>query len=67
MFDTGDRVNTTLGPGRVVYRRMKPPNYSEVDAYSVKLDGKQHAGTILGAEKVWAENVEPGMHPTEGL
>jgi hypothetical protein len=46
---------------------MAPPEYTKVEAYSVKLDGRDHVGTILGAEKVWAENVEPGMHPTEAL
>lgn len=37
-FNIGDRVLTPGGKGRVVYRRMAPPDYSEVAAYSVFLD-----------------------------
>ena len=40
MFERGDRVMTPLGPGTVVSKRMVPPNYCEVQAYSVCLDDK---------------------------
>lgn len=39
MFDKGDRVNTTMGPGTVVYRRLT--EFGEVSAYSVLLDSKK--------------------------
>lgn len=55
MFDQGDRVRTPLGAGVVVYRRMAPPSYGEVQAYSVKLDGKEHAGAVFPAEQVTRE------------
>lgn len=59
-FDKGNRVMTHLGPGTVVYKRMKPPTFSEVEVYSVCLDSKKAAseqppfptytGTIVKAE-----------------
>ncbi len=62
MFDKDARVMTHLGPGTVVYRRMKPPTYSEVEVYSVCLDHKKaesekppfntYTGTIVPADKV---------------
>lgn len=55
MFDKGDRVQTPHGAGVVVYRRMAPPSYAEVEAHSVKLDGKNHVGSMYAAEKVRAE------------
>ncbi len=64
-FNKGDRVVTHLGPGEVVYKRMKPPTYSEVEVYSVCLDAKKAAseqppfpsytGTIVKAEDVKPE------------
>lgn len=64
-FDKGDRVMTHLGPGTVVYKRMAPPSFSEVEVYSVCLDSKKEAsekppfptytGTIVKAEDVRAE------------
>ncbi len=64
-FDKGDRVMTHLGPGTVVYRRMKPPTYGEVEVYSVCLDSKKaqseqppfpsYTGTIVKAEEVKPE------------
>lgn len=58
MFDKGDRVTTPGGPGKVVYRRMKPPTYSEVDVYSVKLDTTENPsyyGSLYPADKVEKE------------
>jgi len=59
-FNKGDRVTTHLGPGTVVYKRMKPPTFSEVEVYSVCLDHKKaesekppfssYSGTIVKAE-----------------
>lgn len=40
MYDKGDKVITTMGPGVIVYKRMKAPTYSEVEVYSVALDHK---------------------------
>lgn len=61
-FDKGDRVNTSLGAGTIVYKRMAPPNYSVAEAYSVCLDSKKAAselppfpsytGTMLPADQV---------------
>lgn len=65
VFDKGDRVMTHLGPGEVVYKRMAPPTYSEVEVYSVRLDSKKAAseqppfpsytGTIVKADQVREE------------
>lgn len=65
VFDKGDRVMTPGGPGEVVYKRMAPPTYSEVEVYSVCLDAKKAAseqppfpsytGTIYKAEMVTEE------------
>lgn len=52
MFDRGSRVQTPYGAGTVVYRRMGAPCYERPEAYSVKLDGKEHAGTMVRAELV---------------
>ncbi len=64
-FDKGDRVMTHLGPGTVVYKRMKPPTFSEVEVYSVCLDHRKaesekppfpsYTGTIIKAEDVKPE------------
>lgn len=52
-LQVGDRVRTPYGVGSIVYWRMAPPTYTEVDAYSVRLDSQQHrigyAGTIVRA------------------
>lgn len=60
IFEKGDRVNTHLGPGEVVYKRMQAPDYTQVLAYCVKLDNKKNIGptyngTIIPADKVSAE------------
>lgn len=61
-FDKDARVNTPQGPGTVVYKRMAPPTFSQVDVYSVCLDSKKaesekppfntYTGTIFKAEMV---------------
>jgi len=59
MFDLGQRVVTPDGSGEVAYRRMTPPNYCEVDVYSVKLDSKKdhptYSGTIYKSAQVHKE------------
>lgn len=55
MLDPGDRVRTPRGAGVVVYRRMAPPSYAEVEVYSVKLDGVEHVGVLYAAALVRAE------------
>ena len=55
MFDQGDRVITTSGPGTVVYRMMEPPDFINVIAYSVKVDNisrQGYTGTIFPANDV---------------
>jgi len=58
-FIKGDRVMTPQGPGEIVYKRMKPPTYGEVDVYSVCLDSKKgqgtYTGTIYKAEQIGPE------------
>jgi hypothetical protein len=64
-FDKGDRVITPQGVGTVVYKRMKPPTFGEVDVYSVCLDHKKaeteqppfpsYTGTIFKADMVKLE------------
>lgn len=45
VFEAQARVITPEGPGTVIYKRMKPPEYSQVAAYSVRLDSrKDHPG-----------------------
>lgn len=41
MFDRGDRVNTPMGYGTVISKRMSAPDYIEVAAYSIFLDSKK--------------------------
>jgi hypothetical protein len=61
MFNKGDRVSTPHGKGTVNYRRMAPPDFYEVDAYSVVMDVKVSAydspllysATIYPASQVW--------------
>lgn len=60
-FETGDRVRTEHGVGRVVYRRFSLDGRC-VAAYSVMLDEKAkmdpfYAGTIFSARSVSAEVV----------
>jgi hypothetical protein len=65
MFDKGDRVMTPGGAGTVVYKRMAPPDFFEVDVYSVCLDTRKaetekppfpsYSGTIYKAEMVKPE------------
>lgn len=65
MFEKGDRVNTPMGTGKVLYKRMKGPEYSEVSAYCVLLDKEvdkmmmppfpSYSGTIFAADKVEKE------------
>lgn len=65
MFDKGNRVVTPGGPGKIVYRRMAPPTYTEVEVYSVYLDSKKaenekppfpsYTGTIYPAAQVRPE------------
>jgi len=62
MFDMNDRVTTPKGNGKVAYRRMRSPDYIEVEAYSVILDSAMEAanlppfpsitGTIFSAKDV---------------
>jgi hypothetical protein len=58
-FENGDRVITPSGAGLVIYRRMSPPDFSAAAAYSVKLDGRDHAGSIFPANQVRWEGVTP--------
>lgn len=61
-FDKGDRVNTPLGAGSVIYSRMAGPDYCSVAAYSVCLDSRKaeseqppfpsYSGTVFPAEQV---------------
>jgi hypothetical protein len=66
-FDKGDRVNTPLGPGSVVYKRLKHyTEYSEAEMYSVFLDSKKaemeqppfpsYSGTAFPADQVSERN-----------
>lgn len=65
VFDKGDRVMTPGGAGAIVYKRMAPPTYAEVEVYSVCLDSKKaesekppfpsYTGTIVKAEDVREE------------
>lgn len=62
MFCKGDKVVTPKGPGTVVYTRMKAPDYSQPEAYSVLLDSAKQAseqppfptasGTIFPSDEV---------------
>lgn len=59
-FEKGDRVMTPGGVGTVYFKRMAPPNYSEVEAYSVKLDKRandpHYAGSMFFAAEVKEHN-----------
>jgi hypothetical protein len=55
VFERGERVKCPDGLGMVMYRRMKPPSYSEAESYSILLDSNQwknYAGTIYPADQV---------------
>lgn len=52
-FERFDRVLTPGGKGRINYKRMEPPNYSKVAAYSVILDSTA-TPTIYPADQVVA-------------
>lgn len=47
-FERGDRVDTKFGPGSVVYIRMAPPNFSDVEAVSVYLDARRARPDYVG-------------------
>jgi len=63
-FGPGDRVMTPVGPGTVVYVRINPPTFAEVDVYSICLDSRKaesekppfpsYRGTVFKAEHVSA-------------
>lgn len=62
----GDRVTTKLGTGTVVYVRMAPPDFREIEAVSVKLDspsGSASVGTIFKAADVVLGTVAPTDKP----
>jgi hypothetical protein len=48
----GDRVLTPRGPGVVAYVRMAPPDYANVGAVSVRLDGGTGDGTVFDVSDV---------------
>ena len=57
MFCKGERVRTPQGAGTVVYARMAPPAFSDVEVYSVRLDHEarqrpKYQGTIFSATDV---------------
>lgn len=53
---SGERVNTSQGPGTVKYVRMGGDNFSEVVVVSVELDSRKdvwnYTGTIFVASQV---------------
>jgi len=55
-YEVGDRVMTPDGPGAVSHYRFGPPDYTQVIAYSVRLDAKKsdynYAGSMYPADKV---------------
>jgi hypothetical protein len=53
-LDKGTRVyiKSLNVMGTINYARMRAPTYSEVDVYSVQIDGRNHAGTIVQASDV---------------
>lgn len=65
MFDSGTRVKTPKGNGKIAYCRMKGPNYYEVECYSVVLDTSvaasklppfpKYAATIFPASDITKE------------
>mgnify|MGYP003403044754 CR=1 FL=1 len=62
MYDKGDKVSTPDGLGTVVYKRMKAPDYSKVEVYSVRIDSKcnttNYSGTIYLAKDVGPSDYE---------
>lgn len=65
-FEAKDRVSTPMGPGAVVYKRMAPPTYSEVESYSVVLDARKdqpnYHGTIFQASQVQSIDTNSRTH-----
>jgi hypothetical protein len=57
IFQTGDRVITTLGYGIVISKRMSPPTYDTVQSYCIKLVGRRPLNYISTAFR--AEDVSP--------
>lgn len=57
-FEQGQKVVTPLGPGRVAYQMLKPPEYNEAVSVSVILDSKRNYISYSGT-KFPAEQVEP--------
>lgn len=51
-MQVGDRVKTPRGLGVIVYQRMRPPAFAEVEAYSVKLEGVSHTGVMYAPESL---------------
>lgn len=55
-FNVDDRVDTDFGPGSILWKRMRGPEYVVAAVYSVKLDSKKdnprYSGTIFQADKV---------------
>lgn len=47
-------MRTPHGDGTIVYGRFAPPNFANPVAYSVRLDGRDHSGTIVAARDVRA-------------
>jgi len=58
LFDKDDEVMTPDGLGTVSFRIMSPPDYTNVQVYSVKLYSKRqmlhYAGTMYAANEVQA-------------
>ena len=56
VFQKGDRVHTSRGPGTIALLRMNPNSLSEASAYSVLLDERAghlgYNGTIFTANQV---------------
>lgn len=58
-WSQGDRVKTPGGPGVVMSRRLKAPDYNRVASYSVCLDSRKHepryGGSTYGPDQVMPE------------
>jgi len=56
------RVKTPRGYGTIVYVRMRPPEYSEVAAASVKLDDKDgqfgYCGTMFSVDEIEVDQLD---------
>jgi hypothetical protein len=68
-FDKGDRVRAGGKTGTVASRRMGPPDYAQVEAYSVVLDERinrpGYAGTMFKAADVKASKTKPPITSAE--